>query len=290
MTSQLDSARKWMNEGYKVARTKADTAKLHSFVYPIDLMEGHPQVALDKVTEAMAVQDSYTRQVLLQSLSVAQMNYYQEEVSIQKAHAERRLILMVMGSIILLLVLLITFLFLTKRQKEEESLLKEQMAHLALEQQGIIKSNSQLVGTMFLDKVMRLCGLSSQYYLAGDEYDKEIVLDKFQNAVKELRRSPDLLEILEKDLNQYCSGIMNKLSEQVQGIKGDNRSIVALFFAGIPDVLIQIIMNRVSTGSLKTLRSRFRQRIVDAHAPDEDLFLKMLSTEKQSGKKTKTCD
>ncbi len=287
MTSQLDSARKWMNEGYKSAKTKADSAKLHSFVYPIDLMEGHPQIALDKVTEAMAVQDSYTRQVLLQSLSVAQMDYYQQEASIQKARAERRLVMIILGGVVFLLVLLIAFLFLTKRQKEKESLLKEQMAQLALEQQGIIKGNSQLVGSLFLDKMVRLCGLSRQYYLAGDEFDKKVFLDKFQNAVKELRRSPDLLEFLEKDLNQYCSGIMNKLAEQVPGIKGDNRSIAAMFFAGIPDSLIRIIMNRVSTGSLKTLRSRLRQRIVDAHALDEELFLKMLSTEKQPGKKTK---
>ena len=288
MTSQLDSARKWMIEGYKAARTKADSAKLHSFVYPIDLMEGHPQIALDKVIEAMAVQDSYTRQVLLQSLSVAQMDYYQQEASIQKARAERRLVMIILGSIIFLLVLLIAFLFLTKRQKEKESLLKEQMAQFALEKQSIIKGNSQLVGSLFLDKMARLCSLSSQYYLAGDEFDKKVFLDKFKNAVKELKSSPDLLEILEKDLNQYCSGIMDKLTEQVPGIKGDNRSITAMFFAGIPDALIQIIMKRASTGSLKTLRSRLRQRIVDAHAPDEELFLKMLSTEKATGKENKS--
>jgi hypothetical protein len=136
--------------------------------------------------------------------------------------------------------------------------------------------------------MVRLCGLSSQYYLAGDEFDKKVFLDKFKNAVKELRSSPDLLEVLEKDLNQYCSGIMDKLTEQVPGIIGENRSIAAMFFAGIPDALVQIIMNRVSTGSLKTLRSRLRQRIVDAHAPDEELFLKMLSTEKATGKENKS--
>ena len=162
------------------------------------------------------------------------------------------------------------------------------MAQFALEKQSIIKGNSQLVGSLFLDKMARLCSLSSQYYLAGDEFDKKVFLDKFKNAVKELKSSPDLLEILEKDLNQYCSGIMDKLTEQVPGIKGDNRSITAMFFAGIPDALIQIIMKRASTGSLKTLRSRLRQRIVDAHAPDEELFLKMLSTEKATGKENKS--
>jgi hypothetical protein len=285
--SQLDSARKWMEEGYKASKSKADSARLHSFVYGIDLLEGHPQTALGKVVEAMAVQDSTTRQTLLQSLSIAQMNYYQQEASFQKEQAKKNRIQLILGSCIILLFLLCLLLFLTKRHKEKESLLKEQMAQLAIEQQNIIKGNSLLVGTMFLEKMVHLCGLSSQYYSAGDEYERFKFLDKFQNAVKELKSSPDLQRILEADLNQYCSGVMDKLKEQVPVIKGENRSIIAMFFAGIPDAFIQIIMNRVSIGSLKTLRSRLRQKIVEAHAPDEELFLKMLTAEKATGKEIK---
>jgi hypothetical protein len=71
---------------------------------------------------------------------------------------------------------------------------------------------------------------------------------------------------------------MDKLKDQVPGIRGNNRRIIALFFAGIPDPVVQIIMQRVSIGSLRTLRSRFRQTIKEAHAPDENLFLDMLDT------------
>ena len=285
--SQLDSAKKWMEEGYKASKSKTDSARLHSFVYGIDLLEGHPQTALEKVVEAMAVQDSTTRQTLLQSLSIAQMNYYQQEASFQKERAKKNRIQLILGIFILLLVLLCVLLFFTKRQEEKESLLKEQMAQLAIEQQNTIKGNSLLVGTMFLEKMVHLCGLSSQYYSAGDEYERIKFLDKFQNAVKELKNSPDLQRLLEADLNQYCSGVMDKLKEQVPVIKGENRSIIAMFFAGIPDAFIQIIMNRVSIGSLKTLRSRLRQKIVEAHAPDEELFLKMLTAEKATGKEIK---
>ena len=77
---------------------------------------------------------------------------------------------------------------------------------------------------------------------------------------------------------------MSKLKDQVPGIKGNNRKIIALFFAGIPDSVVQILMQRMSIGSLRTLRSRFRNAIKDAHAPDETLFLGMLETEKQAGR------
>ena len=105
--------------------------------------------------------------------------------------------------------------------------------------------------------------------------------------MKELRNSPDLFNELKEDLNRYCFGIMKKLGEQVPEIKGENRDIIALFFSGIPDVFIQTIMNRVSIGSLRTLRYRLRQTIKDASCPDENLFLEMLSIEKQPGKKSK---
>ena len=86
-----------------------------------------------------------------------------------------------------------------------------------------------------------------------------------------------MFEGLEMDLNQYCSGIMEKLRNQVPRIKGDNLKVIALFFAGVPDAYIQAILNRMSTGSLRTLRSRLRSMIKDAHAPDEELFMSMLN-------------
>ena len=80
---------------------------------------------------------------------------------------------------------------------------------------------------------------------------------------------------------------MDKLNKQVPEIKGNNRKIIALFFAGIPDPVVQILMRRNSLGSLRTLRTRFRQTIKKANVTDESLFLDMLETEKQAGKKTK---
>ena len=285
--SQLDSARKWMDEGYKHAKTRADSAKLHSFVYNIDLLEGHPIVALNKISEAMAVQDSSTRQVLLQSLSIAQKNYYQHEASIQEDRAQKNKVLLALGSIIFLLVLLCALLLLTKRHKEQESLLKEQMAQLALLYTNSQKDKGAIVGNLFLERIARLGGLSGEYFFCNDTSEESMTLLSINNAVKEVRQNPSLFSDLENDLNEHCHGVMEKLTAQVPSIKGTNKKIISLFFAGIPDKVIQLIMNRVSVGSLKTLRSRFRTIIKEAEAPDEALFLEMLTVEKQPGKKPK---
>lgn len=180
---------------------------------------------------------------------------------------------------------MVIFLLIYIRKKNQEAQLKEQMALLAVSQQEIRRGNGTLVGALFIEKLARLFGLSAQYYEARNELERTNALLDFKRIAKELKETPALFRELENNLNIFCSGIMDKLKDQVPGIRGNNRRIIALFFAGIPDPVVQIIMQRVSIGSLRTLRSRFRQAIKDAHAPDEILFLDMLDTEKQLRRK-----
>lgn len=284
--SQLDSARKWMNNGYKEAKSKADSASLHSFVYTIDLLDGKPDIALAKVTKAMAVQDSLTRQILLQSLSLAQKDYYQQEAAIQETRAQKQMILLIMGGIIFMLVLLSTVLFMTKKHNEKEAKFKEQIAQLALLYNNAQKDKGTIVGDLFLERIARLAGLSGNYFFCDEISEQSKALDLIKKKTREIKNNPSLFSELEDTLNNRCQGVMNKLTAQVPTIKGENRTIISLFFAGIPDRIIQLLMGRISTGSLKTLRSRFRSIIKDAHPADEELFLKMLKTEKRSDKKS----
>ena len=161
------------------------------------------------------------------------------------------------------------------------------MAQLAITRQIVRKENGTLVGALFMEKLVRLFGLSLQYYEAKDDAEKAASLQEFKNVARELENAPAFFDQLENNLNLYCSGIMDKLNKQVPEIKGNNRKIIALFFAGIPDPVVQILMRRNSLGSLRTLRTRFRQTIKKANVTDESLFLDMLETEKQAGKKTK---
>ncbi len=103
---------------------------------------------------------------------------------------------------------------------------------------------------------------------------------EFKEEIAALRTNDDLFLSLEKDLDRYCDGVMTKLKDQVPAIKGDNRKLISLFFAGLPYSTVQLVMNRVSIESLKTARSRFRKEIKAANAPDEELFLRLLEIKK----------
>ena len=286
-TGQLDSATLWMNHAYHACHTRTQHEALNSLLFKIDTIEGRYKEALDKVIGAMAVQDSVTRVRLQQSLSVAQKEYYQQEVALQKNQILRQRMGISAICIIALLTILSFLLLMQNRKKLQENLLKEQMAQLAITRQIVRKENGTLVGALFMEKTARLFGLSLQYYEAKDDVEKAASLQEFKNVARELENEPAFFDQLENNLNLYCSGIMDKLNKQVPEIKGNNRKIIALFFAGIPDPVVQILMRRNSLGSLRTLRTRFRQTIKKANATDESLFLDMLETEKQAGKKTK---
>ena len=286
-TGQLDSANKWMSAGLRSARSQTEMAALNSFLFRIDSLEGRYQEALHKVTGAMAVQDSLTRVLLQQSLSIAQKDFYQQESAIQKTQVQKQRLVIIFISILFLFALFIILLVSQSRKRKQNEALKEQMALFALTKLEARKESGALVGALFIEKMANLCGLSSQYFSARDDEEKKSFFIEFKRGIRELTTTPELFKDLEKDLNKYCSGIMDKLKEQVPGIQGTNRKIISLFFAGIPDTYVQAIMKRASVGSLRTLRSRFRQTIKETNAPDINLFLNMLDTEKQPGKKTK---
>lgn len=280
----LDSAQKWRDAAYGIAQTSTQKAVLNSMLFRIDSLEGNYLEALRKTTSAMAIQDSVTRVLLQQSLSVAQKNYFQQESSLRKIQMKRQRLVSFTVFLLLIILCLILFMLLSNEKKKQEAQLKEQMAQLAVYQQETRKGNGSLVGALFMERISRLFGLSIQYYEAGNDIEKSNSLSEFKKAAKELAETPAIFQELENNLNTYCSGIMDKLKDQVPGIKGNNRKIIALFFAGIPDPVVKILMQRVSVGSLRTLRSRFRQIIKDSSASDERLFLDMLEAEKQPGK------
>lgn len=286
-SAQMDSAHKWMDAAYRSAQTRPQESTLNSLLFRVDSLERQYPEALRKVVNAMAVQDSVTRVLLQQSISVTQKDYYQHENTIQNNHLQKQRLVLIAVCLIFLVTLLSFLIIMQNRKEIHNAQLKEQMAQLVITRQVIRKDNRALVGALFMERLKQLFGLSHQYFEAKDDVEKAESLQEFKKIAHELEREPQFFEDLENNLNQYCSGIMAKLQKQVPAIKGTNRKIIALFFAGIPDPVVQILMRRSSLGSLRTLRTRFRQTIKEANAPDESLFIDMLEIEKQPGKNQK---
>ena len=139
----------------------------------------------------------------------------------------------------------------------------------------VSQENASLLGSLFSEKFNHLDKLSADYLYADSDKERMVAKKKFKDEIASMR-AEDLFLSLETDLDRFCDGVMTKLKSQVPSIKGENRKLIALFFAGLPYSTVQLVMNSVSIESLKTARSRFRKEIRAANAPDEALFMRFL--------------
>ena len=162
--------------------------------------------------------------------------------------------------------------------------LTEKMARFATMDsmlQDYQKSNAELVGSLFSERLLHLNSLSRQYFQIDEKSQKELVFNSFKKDLEEFHSQGSVYLALEKDLNTYCNEVVTKLKSQVPRIHGENLDIAMLFLSGLPYEAIQLITKRNSVDSLKMLRSRIRNEIKKANAPDAQLFLEMLEMKRQ---------
>ncbi len=284
MISERDSADYWLKEGYAHCRDGADSASLDYMKSRIEIARGHYKEAFHLVDHAAFVQDSLTRVLLQQSISVAQRDFYKNENLLQEERIQSLRQRTLFGIVFGILIMSLLAMTAVIRSRKKDQLLQKQMARLALEErelERVNRDNAHLVGSLFSEKIDHLDRLSDSYFKMDEGKDKELAFKQIKELVSTIRKDDNLFLSLEKDLDRYCNGIMSKLSSQVPRISGDNRRIIALFFAGYSYEIVKLILNKMSVESLKTARSRFRKEIKESGAPDTSLFLKMLEMKKR---------
>ena len=131
------------------------------------------------------------------------------------------------------------------------------IAHLELQKNLSGKASADLVGTLFLEKYAHLGDLVSCFGEGSSKRD----LVTFKKDLSGLYDNESAFLELYKMLNYYLGDIILKFSQQVPSVSKDNMKTIALFFAGVPDELIQYIVKKQSVGSIKTYRSRLRKDI-----------------------------
>lgn len=276
---QKDSTDRLFNESYALCLSQEDSVEVDFMYADVLYRRGYYKDAYSLTRKAAFVQDSLTCILLQQSVSNAQRDYYKAESQLQEEQARRLRERNRLGiaAALLALALLSSAMFTYRKRKEQET--KEQMLELSITRSELHQAeqaNASLLGSLFSEKLNHLDKLSEEYVRADSDKERILSLKRFKEEIATMQTDEDLFLSLEKDLDQYCDGVMTKLRTQVPSIKGDNLKMIALFFAGLPYSTVQLVMNRVSVESLKMARSRFRKEIKAANAPDEALFLMFL--------------
>ena len=280
---QRDSTDWLISNAYSLCANQEDSVAVDFMYADILHRRGYDSKAYKLTRNAALVQDSLTRVLLRQSVSNAQRDYYKAESQLQEERAGRLRERNRLGTATVLLALaLLSGLTLSYRKRKEQEI-QEQMLKFSITQSELHlaeQTNASLLGSLFSEKFNHLDKLSADYVRADNDRERFVALRDFKEEIAAIRTNDDLFLSLEKDLDRYCDGVMTKLKDQVPAIKGENRKLISLFFAGLPYSTVQLIMNRPSIDSLKTARSRFRKDIKAANAPDETLFLRLLEMKK----------
>lgn len=281
IVGQLDSADYWIQQGFKMAENNREKATLDFLQADIDHASNRHDLAFKHIKRAAIVQDSLTRALLHQSLSIAQRDYYMQDAALQRIRLKQQKTMIFVWSFTALVFVFLLFIYFREKNIREERLLKDTIAHLELQKNLSGKASADLVGTLFLEKYAHLGDLVSCFGEGSSKRD----LVTFKKDLSGLYDNESAFLELYKMLNYYLGDIILKFSQQVPSVSKDNMKTIALFFAGVPDELIQYIVKKQSVGSIKTYRSRLRKDIKEAGCDNEKLFLTYL--ERQPQKKTK---
>lgn len=284
MIGEKDSADYWLNEGYMLSNAEDEKATLDYMRAYLERKRGHEREAYSLIKHAAVIQDSVTRDLLCQSISAAQRDYYKSESLLNEEQLKvmrQKWAYGVMSAVLLIALLMITTITLTRIKDQQ---LQEQMARRALQELEIVRinrDNAHLIGSLFNEKIGHLDTLCKAFFKSEDGKQKDRIFRQIKEVAANIRMDDDLFLSLENDLNRYCNNIMSKLRKQVPRIKGENLRIILLFFAGFSYETVYIILNKNSIESLKTARSRYRKEIIKSEAPDATFFLSMLEMKKR---------
>lgn len=274
----------YIEEAYLHSKDYADSATVDAFHARIENKRRNFSHAYSLIENASEVQDSLTRLLLQQSISIAQRDFFKEEArnqELQTHNAKQTSLFIVILSV---LTVCIIILLSSIRIKKINAIKKEQMVHLVFAKQrekNLLMDNASILGALLSERLGHLDKLADEYFLAETPEDRAKVFKEYKKRQQSIQNDSTLYSSIEADLNRYCDGIMDKLGVEVPSIKGNNRKIISLFFAGLPNITVQLITGKISLSSIEMTRSRFRKMIKESDSTHKALFLDLLETKKR---------
>ena len=261
-----------------------DTSGTASFwQYKIAKKDKQYIAALKHLEDFMEKDAVEVSQVLKQSLSIAQRDYYQYEIFEYEADV-RKLMVICLFSISLLVFgsALLIVLKLKKHQKEEKIKyiqyaegIKRQLKDFANDSYSKLmhqyitsyKSRYETIGALF-DQYVQFSGRVNQ---------EKLIYRKVVSMIDELRRDIENINGLEKVLDQDLDGVMSKLRSDLPNLKEKDVALFTYSAIGFDATIISHIMN-TSVNSVYIRKSRLKNTIEEkASADNKNIFIQLLS-------------
>lgn len=276
-----DSSDAYLHNAYLFSRDHIDFAVVQVFNARIEHNRAHYKNAYRLLSDAVDVQDSLTRELLRQSVSVAQKDYFNKEAQYLALRAKTARLYVFIVSLASIFAFAIILFWIILRQRKKDSIIKDQITQLALEKETTKKlyaEKAHILGSLFSERIGHLDHLAIEYVSAETPEEKETIFREYKHRCSSIFKDKLIFKSLENDLNNHCDAIIKKLRTEIPTIKERHLNIIILFFSGIPNIVVQAITGKPSLKAVEVERSRFRKAIRESGAEHTQVFLQMLDT------------
>lgn len=255
----------------------------YHFMYMIAKNEGDTEKALDYLEQFCDRNNDEVVQILKQSISDIQKDFYQSQYEIADFKAANRLLVMIciITAAILLIAISAILLIRYRRKKEQE---KEQYIRYAEEvnrQLRDFKLNTYSLSqkkyiSIYKSKYETLGTLFDQYIQSGGRIDSErIVYKKVVSLIDELRGEIENSEDFEAMLDADLDGIMTKLHTELPDLKKKDFSLFGYLALGFDATIISHFMD-CTVNTIYIRKSRLKKAIEESDAEHKQLFMEVI--------------
>lgn len=241
---------------------------------------GEALECLEKFTEQ---NNNEVVQVLKQSVSTAQRDYYQSQYEVSDYKAKNRLLVIIVILFMSIIAALITVLLVNRYRKKKESE-KEEYIRYAEEvnrqlrelQKDSYNSLQKKYVLMYKSKYETLRALYERYMISNGRTDADkIMYREVTRLIDELRSDIKDSNALEKMLDNDLDGILTTLRNEIPDLTKKDHILIGYLSIGFDVVMISHFMD-CSPNSIYIRKSRLKKTIEDSGAEHKDVFLQII--------------
>ena len=263
----------------------------YNWKYDIYKEKGDYKNALYELENIFIDQKDMIDEILRQSISRAQRDYFETKSSLlaKEKENQRKAIIIFVQISLFVIILLLTIVRHIKRQHRQ---MEEEMASLQYEascrnkelERMIISSNEELnkkeeliadLRQSYIQKYKlqfkRLEDLGAEYWQAERSRDKNRIYGKVKEIVSEIETTSNKNSEFEKRINLGLDDVMSKLRHDFPSFKEDDYRLLSYMIVGFEAKTIATLMN-ITPGSVYTRKSRMKDKILSASTENAELY------------------
>lgn len=253
------------------------------FMYLIAKHERRYGEALECLEKFTEQNNSEVVQVLKQSVSTTQRDYYHSQYEVSDYKAKNRLLVIIIILITTTMAAFITVL-LANRYRKKKEFEKEEYIRYAEEvnrqlkelQKDSYTSLQKRYVSMYKSRYETLRALYERYTMSDGRTDADkIMYREVTRLIDELRLDIKDSKVLERMLDDDLDGLLSTLRNEIPDLTRKDHTLIGYLALGFDVVMTSHFMN-CSPNSIYIRKSRLKKTIEESGAEHKDVFLEII--------------